>query len=226
MSRITPPLSRSFSDISTAWPWLPYVAPFGVFAALTTLLPMMSIGAGVGYTAKTLATAAILAIFWPMLRQEIQWAWDWLAVAAGIGVFVVWIGLEGRYPQIGHSSFDPYAAAGPWNATGIISVRLFGAAMVVPLMEELFWRSFVMRFLVASRFKSVLLGQFSWYAFVITAVAFGFEHHRWLPGIIAGIVYGALLCRSRNLFSPILAHTVTNLLLGIYVLQTEQWSFW
>jgi CAAX prenyl protease-like protein len=161
-----------------------------------------------------------------MLRQEIQWAWDWRAVAAGFGVFVVWIGLEGRYPQIGHSSFDPYAVAGPWNVSGIISIRLFGAAIVVPLMEELFWRSFVMRFLVASRFKSVPLGQFSWYAFVITAVAFGFEHHRWLPGIIAGIVYGALLCRSRNLFSPILAHTVTNLLLGIYVLQTEQWSFW
>jgi hypothetical protein len=47
LSRTALPLSRSISDISTAWPWLPYVAPFGVFAALTTLLPMTSIGAGV-----------------------------------------------------------------------------------------------------------------------------------------------------------------------------------
>jgi hypothetical protein len=47
LSRVALPLSRSISYISTAWPWLPYVAPFGVFAVLTTLMPMISIGAGV-----------------------------------------------------------------------------------------------------------------------------------------------------------------------------------
>jgi hypothetical protein len=47
LSRIALPLSRSISYISKAWPWLPYDAPFGLFAALTTLMPMISIGAGV-----------------------------------------------------------------------------------------------------------------------------------------------------------------------------------
>ena len=94
------------------------------------------------------------------------------------------------------------------------------------MIEEIFWRAFVMRFLIASQFKRIPLGQFTWYAFTLTAVAFGFEHHRWLPGILAGAAYGALLCRTRNLFSPIQAHAVTNLLLGLYVIYTEQWSFW
>jgi CAAX prenyl protease-like protein len=98
--------------------------------------------------------------------------------------------------------------------------------LVVPLMEELFWRSFAMRFMIRSDFKSVPLGKFSWFSFLIVAIAFGFEHHQWLPGIVAGLVYAGVLYRSKNLFSPILSHAVTNLLLGIYVLSTAKWGFW
>lgn len=187
---------------------------------------MTPLGAGTAYLFKTFVAGAMLVIFWPVFRREIQWTFDGLAVAAGIGVFLIWIAFEGFYPQIGHSSFDPYTVAGQSTVIGVIGIRLFGAVMVVPLMEEIFWRSFVMRFLVASRFKSVPLGQFTWYSFIITAIAFGFEHHRWLPGILAGIVYAALLYRTRNLFSPILAHAVTNLLLGVYVIHTGQWTYW
>jgi CAAX prenyl protease-like protein len=149
-----------------------------------------------------------------------------VAVAAGIVVCIVWIGLEGRYPQIGHSSFDPKLAGGGPGFVIAIGIRLFGASLVVPFIEEIFWRSFVMRFLVASPFLEVPLGKFTVYSFVFTAIAFGFEHHRWLPGIIAGLVYAALLCRTRNLFSPILSHAVTNFLLGLYVIQSGQWSYW
>jgi hypothetical protein len=121
--------------------------------------------------------------------------------------------------------FDP-ALAGRDISSISIGIRLMGASLLVPVIEEIFWRAFVMRFLVASEFNKVPLGQFTWYAFVLTAVAFGFEHHRWLPGIVAGVAYGVLLCRTRNLFSSIQAHAVTNLLLGLYVIYTEQWSFW
>jgi len=206
------PRPAAITRISIVWPWIPYVGPFAVFAALTYIMPILPWGAGTAYLFKTLVVGAILAIFWPVVRREMQWTFDGLAIAAGIGVFLIWIALEGLYPQIGHSSFDPYTVAGQSYETIFIGIRLFGAVMVVPLMEEIFWRSFVMRFLVASQFKSVSLGQFTWYSFVITAIAFGFEHHRWLPGIMAGIIYAALLYRKRNLFSPILAHAVTNLL--------------
>lgn len=226
MSQNVSPWTVSISGIVKAWPWLPYVAPFGVFAVLTTLLPMTPLGAETAYFFKTSVAGVMVVIFWPLLRREIQWTFDGLAVAAGVGVFLIWIALEGLYPQIGHSSFDPYTVAGQTSVTVVIGIRLFGAVMVVPLVEEIFWRAFVMRFLVASRFKSVPLGQFTWYSFIITAIAFGFEHHRWLPGIAAGIIYAALLHRTRNLFSPILAHAITNLLLGLYVVYTGQWTYW
>ena len=107
-----------------------------------------------------------------------------------------------------------------------LAFRLAGAAIVIPLAEELFWRSFALRFLEKSAFKSIPLGQFSWFSFILVSLAFGLEHHRWLPGIIAGLAYAGLLYRTKNLFSPILSHAVTNLLLGVYVLSTGRWEFW
>lgn len=226
MSRQEPSSSKAITEIARQWPWLPYVAPFAAFAGLTYLLPMLPVNAVVAYLVKTIVAGALLALFWPAFQHEIHWAFDGLAVAGGVVVFLVWIGLEGRYPQIGHSAFDPHLAEGRMGAMAAVGIRLLGASLVVPLIEEVFWRSFVMRFLTASPFTSVPLGTFSVYAFGITALAFGFEHHRWLPGIAAGIIYGALLCRTRNLFSPIQAHAVTNFLLGLYVIQTGQWSYW
>jgi hypothetical protein len=92
-------------------------------------------------------------------------------------------------------------------------------------MEELFWRSFALRFVIDSKIRSVQLGTFTWFSFILVSLAFGFEHHRWLPGILAGMAYAALLYRTRNLFSPILAHAVTNFLLSIYVFGTAQWQY-
>ena len=94
------------------------------------------------------------------------------------------------------------------------------------VLEELFWRSFAMRLLIDTDFKRVPLGQFAWFSFLAVAVAFGLAHHRWLPGIVAGLVYALVLYHRRNLFDCILSHATTNLLLGIYVLATGRWGFW
>jgi hypothetical protein len=93
-------------------------------------------------------------------------------------------------------------------------------------MEELFWRSFLLRYAITSDFKSIPLGQFSWFSFIAISLLFGLEHHRWLVGIVAGMVYAGLLYRRKNLFDPIVSHAITNLLLGIYVVVTGKWSFW
>ena len=206
----------------------PYVLPFALFAVLTYLTGIIGLNPAAGYTLKTVLVAACLIYFRDAYRSEIRFRIRPLDIAAGILVFLVWVGLEGFYPLLGSpAGFDPYAASGgPAAATGAIAIRLLGAALVVPIMEELFWRSFAMRFLIDSNFLSVALGRFTWFSFLTVSLAFGLEHHRWLPGIIAGLVYAGLLYRSKNLFSPILAHGVTNLLLGLYILATQSWHFW
>ena len=107
-----------------------------------------------------------------------------------------------------------------------ISIRLFGAVVIVPIMEELFWRSFLLRYLINTEFKQVTLGTFNWFSLIWTVLLFGLEHQRWLAGMAAGILYTLLLYRTKSLSACILAHAITNLALGIYVLVTQHWEYW
>jgi CAAX prenyl protease-like protein len=93
-------------------------------------------------------------------------------------------------------------------------------------MEELFWRSFLIRYVISPDFSRVPIGMFTWSSFLITAVLFGLEHNLFVAGILAGIAYNLLLYYTRSLSACILAHAITNFILGVYVLQTGKWHFW
>ena len=207
-------------------PFIPYVFPFVLFAVCIYSGPLFNIPQGILYPIKTVLVASSLIYFWNAYKQEIRFSFSWLPVIAGILVFFIWILPEGMYPQIGHSEFNPYKHASGYGVHVVIAFRLLGATLVVPLMEELFWRSFALRFAIKSDFKSVPIGQFSWFSFIFISILFGIEHQRWLVGIFAGMIYSGVLYRRKNLFDPILSHAITNSLLGIYVLSTHQWSFW
>ncbi len=206
--------------------FIPYIVPFILFAAITYVAPALNLSAGISYTLKTVLVGAAIYYYRDIFRYEIQPKFSLTAVFAGILVFIIWVLPDGLYPHIGHSEFNPYDQASGAAVYYLLAIRMAGAALVVPIMEELFWRSFALRFLIQSDFKSVPLGAFSWFSFIVISVAFGLEHHRWLVGIVAGMIYAWTLYRSKNLFEPILAHAVTNFLLGIYVIQTGSWSFW
>ena len=205
---------------------IPYIFPFALFAVCIYVGLLFNISQSFMYPVKTVLVALSLIYFWNVYKQEIRFSFSWLPVISGILVFCIWVVFEGMYPQIGHSEFNPYDYASGYGVYFIITFRLIGATLVVPLMEELFWRSFALRFAIKSDFKSVPLGQFSWFSFIFISILFGLEHERWLVGIFAGMVYSGTLYRSKNLFDPILSHTTTNLLLGVYVLSTHQWYFW
>ena len=200
--------------------------PFALLFVFIYLGPLFKISKGIIYPAQTIAIGACLYYFRKVYLDEIRLQIDVPAILAGIFVFVIWVMSEGYYPAIGSSEFNPYEYGKGSMVWMLMGFRLIGAVLVIPLMEELFWRSFAIRFLISDKFKEVPLGQFTWPSFIIVSIAFGFEHHRWLPGIVAGMVYAGTLYRTRNLFSPILSHGVTNLLLGIYVIMTQKWTFW
>ena len=208
--------------------YVPYVLPFAVFAFFTMLAPWLGEYQEFAYPLKTVLTAGLLIYLLPYVyKSEIRLSLDWLAIISGIFVFVIWVAMEGWYSQLGSSSaFNAYELSNNLTPQTLIAFRLAGTALIVPIVEELFWRSFALRFLINSEFARVPLGTFTWFSFIAVSVAFGFEHHRWLPGIIAGMVYALLLYKRKNLFSPILSHLVTNLALGIYVIYTDSWAFW
>ena len=213
-------------------PSLPYILPFVLFLLLTVPVYFFPALRPFFYSAKTILVGVMLWLWRRKYAADISprlTPGDWVAALfCGLLVLVIWIVPDGYLVQFGQNpGFDPYALAGSsGGAWGLIAVRLTGAAVVVPVMEELFWRSFLMRYLIHPDFQSVPMGAFTWVSFLSTAVLFGLEHHRILEGIVAGVLFNLLLVRRKKLKGAIVAHGVTNLALGIYVLATGSWMFW
>jgi len=99
-------------------------------------------------------------------------------------------------------------------------------ALAVPVMEELFWRSYVMRRIDSRDFLAKDPRGVSAAAFALSCALFASEHTQWLAGLLAGAAYGALYRRSRNLWIPIVSHTTTNGILAIWILATGNWQYW
>lgn len=149
-----------------------------------------------------------------------------IAVAAGVAVFLAWIAIDQDWAVLSRSpGFMPLRSDGSVDWVQGLA-RLAGFALVVPVMEELFWRSLVLRWIERYDFQSLAPREVGWRAFAITTVLFALEHDRWLAGAIAGAAYNWLYMRSGNLWVPIVAHAVTNGVLGLWVLQTGRWEFW
>jgi CAAX prenyl protease-like protein len=181
------------------------------------------------YAVKIGAVTLVLAYFWREYRElKIIFPGPkvtMVAIAVGVAVLVLWVNLNACWMVVGSASgFDP--RSGGQIDWALVLVRIAGAALVVPVMEELFWRSFLMRWIESSDFETVDPSQIGLRSFVFTVVLFGFEHNLWLAGMVAGVAYNALFMRHRTLWSPILGHAVTNGLLGIWVVSSENWSFW
>ena len=149
-----------------------------------------------------------------------------LAVVVGVAVFAAWIHLE--LPWLARSGADGFNPSQPDGSLSLalIVLRIAGAVIVIPVMEELFWRSFVLRWFDRSDFMQLAPRAVSWRALVYCAIPFGLEHKLWFAGILAGLAYGWLYRHSGKLWLPILAHATTNLLLGLWVVNTGNWRFW
>ncbi len=214
--------------------WLPYVAPAVLFLLLTVAegqappswyVPL--------YAAKMLIVSVALWVFRKAWRHEIRPDLRLLPLAllVGLGVFAEWVLLDKwiPYPHIGtRTGYNPFTAiADPGLRYGFLALRFYGLTLLVPLMEEVFWRSFLLRWVTdMDDFKRVALGQYSLTAFVAVAGVFALSHPEWLVAFICALAYAYLLHRTRSLWACIVAHGVTNLALGIYVVITGDWKYW
>jgi uncharacterized protein len=241
-----------FSKITQS-PTLVRVVPFVVFVLLTALQDRFGdAGRYWIYFGKTVAGAVMLLAVWRHI-EELKWRWSWQAVVAGIGVFAIWVGLDGFYPKtdvvyaehvcpllkkIGLTKVCVPPSPGPlWNpneafgagsalAIFFIAVRIIGSSLVVPPLEEVFYRSFLYRYIAAKEFFSVPLGKFLPVPFLVTSLLFGFVHREWLAGILCGFAYQGLVIWKGRLGDAMTAHAITNFLLGLWVVWRAAWHFW
>ncbi|MCA9470147.1 MAG: CAAX prenyl protease-related protein [Nitrospira sp.] len=212
----------------------PRILPFAVymgFIGISSLIPAESSVEILLYPIKTLAVSGLILYFWSTyeeLRRPVfsDFQEGTLALGVGILVYIFWVRMDWDWAiqgeMVGYNPFQEGEELGLLLAT----IRIFGAAVVVPIMEELFWRSFLIRWIINKNFEKISVGTFSISSFGITAILFGLEHQLWLAGVMAGIVYNGLLYKTGRLWPCVVAHATTNLILGIHVLLTGEWHWW
>jgi CAAX prenyl protease-like protein len=224
-------------------PLVARVAPFVVFLVLTSCQGRFGAASAYWfYLAKTLVAVWLIWEMRPFV-SEMRWAISWEAVVVGIGVFILWIGLDPFYPKLteiitklGLSKFfgthqaiwNPHEQFGQNSALAwlMIVTRILGSTLVVPPLEEVFYRSFLYRYVAKPDFLSVPLNRFLPLPFLVTAAVFGISHSQWLAGILCGMAYQWLVLRRNRLGDAMTAHAITNFLLGVWVAWQGAWQFW
>ena len=184
------------------------------------------------YALNLLVVGGMLLAWW---REYGELAWQnaptarecALAVAVGLAVFALWIQLDAPWMQIGDATaaFVPVDAQGRLNWP-LIAVRWLGAALLVPVMEELFWRSFLMRWLQSPVFEGLDPRRTGAKAVLLSTFVFMLAHPLWLAAIVAGLAYALLYRSTGKLWPAVIAHAVTNGALGLWVVHSGQWQFW
>lgn len=213
------------------------ILPFAAFMALLALRGLAPDDGGWGIDSRWLyalnvVVAGMLLLWWreygelarqnlPLLRETL---WS---VVVGLLVFALWIQLDAPWMLIG----EPTARFVPVDAQGqllwpLIAVRWLGATLLVPVMEELFWRSFLMRWLQSPVFEGIDPRHVGARAILLSTFVFMLAHPLWLAAIVAGLAYALLYRATGKLWTAVIAHAVTNGALGLWVVHSGQWQFW
>jgi hypothetical protein len=211
-------------------PILIRIVPFLVFLGLTTCQGQLGPASAFWfYFAKTMLGIWFIWLMRPFV-PEMRWSISWEAVVVGVAICVIWVGLDPYYwhMQSHDAPWNPFVQFGEHSALAwfMVAVRVLGSAFVVPPLEEVFYRSFVYRYIANQEFLSVPLNKFLPTPFIATAVIFGASHYQWLAGIICGAAYQWLAIRRNHLGDAMTAHAITNFLLGLWVVWKGAWIFW
>ena len=217
-------------------PSLPYVAPFAAFMVLLAVAPRLPLEPRVE---GILRVSLLLVVLWVFSRHVIEWrAPHWLSsILLGVGVFVLWIAPDVIFPTWrGHWLFDnglTGRAEGTMPIAGrsdplVLALRAARAVVLVPIIEELFWRGWLPRWLANMvDFRKVPLGSYTPVIFWVTAALLALEHgSMWDVGLTAGLAYNWWMRRTRSLGDLMLTHAVTNACLSAYVLIEGRWGYW
>jgi uncharacterized protein len=224
----SPPTSPS--DARTiAW-----VGPFAVFMLWLAVDKWVPLANPVKEVVRDVVLVASIVGFSRHLipRHAAHWMGS---IALGLGVFLLWIAPDALLPgwrehwlfQNGITGrLESSIPAGELTPSMLV-LRTMRAALIVPVVEELFWRGWLPRWLQDTRFERIPLGTYSTFAFWATAVLFALEHGPyWEVGLACGLLFNWWMRRTRSLGDLMLTHAVTNLALSLYVIASGRWTFW
>lgn len=211
----------------------PYIVPFAVFLLLLVVGPLLPPQVDGPFRLIVLSL-----VLWHFSRGVIDFKSRLLLPSSVLGVlvFFLWIAPDVLIPNYRdfwlfqnqltgtlHSSIPAVYRTDPF----VLTFRIVRSVLLVPVIEELFWRGWLMRWLISADFERVPLGAYAPASFFITAFLFSLEHGPfWDVGLLCGLIYNWWMVRTRSLGDCILVHAVTNACLAGYVLATHRWEYW
>jgi CAAX prenyl protease-like protein len=223
------------TTLEQRWPSLPYVLPFAAFVLFLAVQNYAPVPPSLDYPVRAVLLSVILYAFSRRVI-DLRSLHRLETVIIGVAVFVIWVGPDMLFPGyrqhwlFQNSIIGRIGSAVPEQQLILPLVlwsRIFRAVVLVPIIEELFWRAWLMRWLISPKFQTIKLGAYSPMAFWITAVLFASEHGPyWDVGLVTGVIYNWWMVRTRSLGDCILAHAVTNACLCGYVVATRHWEYW
>jgi len=214
---------------------VPYVAPFVIFLALiglSHLWPMPALADEILRLVVMLAVLSLVAR--PVMNFRMQ---NWGAsVLVGVAIFILWIAPDLLFVQYRSFFLFDNSVVGTARSSlteaarhdvPVLFLRTLRAVAIVPIVEELFWRGWLMRWVINNDFERVPLGAYSALSFWAVALLFASEHGPyWDVGLVAGILFNWWMIRTKSLGDLILAHAVANACLSGYVIAAGKWEYW
>jgi CAAX prenyl protease-like protein len=217
-------------------PAVPYIAPFLTFLAVMAVERATGLPTTLMYPLRAVATLAVLLAV-SRVPLAVRPSRPLLSVALGAAVFALWIGPDVVFgPGYRHSWLFQNSVIGTAASSipivlshnfWFLALRTASCALLVPPVEELFWRGWAMRWIISGDFQKIPLGTYQAAAFWMVALLFAAEHGPyWEVGLATGIIYNWWMVRTRNVTDCIIAHAVTNGLLSVYILTSGQFQYW
>lgn len=223
--------------------WISHVLPF---VAWIFFMGILGDPAGWKYALRSILCLGLLLYLkpWKWSYPALKWRNLPLATLIGIAVCLFWIAPETDYFsrfEGFHRAYLTFGTQMPWDLTPPLArvryapetdgwlfalTRLLGSALVIAVIEEFFWRSWLTRWVEKENFLEVDPGQVSNRSLWIASLMFATIHQRWIAGLLCGLLYGWFYRRTRDIWAVSYAHALTNALLGAYVLWSGKFEFW
>lgn len=172
--------------------------------------------------------AALIALW--VSRHELRklnWHFGWAAPLTGAGIFLIWVAPNMLHHPVASPLGVALASLSPAARTVWIVLRAAAAVITVPIAEELAFRGYLARRIMARDFTEIPFARLSLLAIGLSSAAFGVMHgQHWLVGIVAGLCFAAVLRHRGRIGDAVIAHAVANLLLAAWVLARGDFGLW
>ena len=230
------PFVDLMQSLISRYPSIPWIAPFAVFMLLVAVAPTLPFGQPWESVFRVGVLVVTIAVCSGDIVRALRVKHLFGSIALGLAVCALWVAPDMLIPgwrthplfQNGltgtlKTSIAPAELADPL----VVMLRITRAALLVPILEELFWRGWLPRWIVNNDWQKVPMGTYTRLAFIATAVLFASEHGPyWEVGLLCGLIYNWWMWRTRSLGDLVLVHGVTNAALSGFVLVTGRYEYW